>query len=195
MARPHVGVAKQVRLGGKALELMAAGLVDALTDLRRADCGGLAAQLLVFDRWHFDVDIDAVEQRARDAGPVAPDRRRRTRAFVLRIGEVAAGAGIHGGDEHEAGRVGQRDQGAGQGDGVVFEGLAQGFDDVGFEFGQLIEEEHAVVGQGDFAGARVGTAADEAGIGYGVLCGGSIGVFFLEISSSTLTNRLPSLIV
>ena len=37
------------------------------------------------------------------------------------------------------------------------------------KFGQLVEEEQAVVGQRDLAGARHDAAADEAGVGDGVV--------------------------
>ena len=83
--------------------------------------------------------------------------------------EVAAGAGVHGGGEHEAGGEGERHGGAGDGDVAVFERLAQDFENVAGEFGQLVEEEHAVVGEADFAGARDHAAADEAGVGDGVV--------------------------
>ena len=52
---------------------------------------------------------------------------------------------------------------------MVFERLAQGFDYVSAEFWEFVEEKHAVVGERDFAWARVGTAADESGIGHSPL--------------------------
>ena len=55
------------------------------------------------------------------------------------------------------------------GDGAVFEGLAEDLEDVAGELGELVEEEQAVVGEGDFAGAGDHAAADEAGVGDGVV--------------------------
>ena len=52
---------------------------------------------------------------------------------------------------------------------AVFEGLAQHFEDVAPELGELVEEEDAVVGQGDLAGPRDCAAAGEAGVGDGVV--------------------------
>ena len=43
-----------------------------------------------------------VEERPADAGAVSLDLWHGAAAFVARIAEVAAGAGIHGGHEHEA---------------------------------------------------------------------------------------------
>ena len=52
---------------------------------------------------------------------------------------------------------------------AVFERLAQDFEDVARELGELVEEEHAVVREADLAGARDHAAADEAGVGDGVV--------------------------
>ena len=54
---------------------------------------------------------------------------------------------------------------------AVFEGLAQNFENVAGEFGELVEEEDAVVGEGDFAGTGNGAAADETRVGDGVVRG------------------------
>ena len=71
----------------------------------------------------------------------------------------------------------RRHGGAGDGDHAVLEGLAEDFEDVAGELGELVEEEEAVVGEGDFAGARDHASADEAGVGYGVVGGaeGAVG--------------------
>ncbi|MEI2701471.1 MAG: hypothetical protein V9E83_03610 [Baekduia sp.] len=88
-------------------------------------------------------------------------------------GHVALGGRVHGGDEHEAG--GEADGGvrAGDGDDVVFEGLAERFEDDAGELGEFVEEEHAVVGEGDLAGARDHAAADDRGRAR--RCGGACG--------------------
>ena len=115
------------------------------------------------------MNIDAVEQRAGDLGHVALDHGRRAHALARLVVEVAAGAGIHGRGQHEARRKAERHGGAGDGDGVVFQRLAHDFEHVARELGQLVEEEQAVVGQRDFAGAGNDAAADQAGVGDGVV--------------------------
>ena len=52
-----------------------------------------------------------------------------------------------------------------------FERLAHGFQHAAFELGQLVEEQHAMVGEGDFAGGGIDIAAEQAGIGGGVMRG------------------------
>ena len=61
---------------------------------------------------------------------VALTMRRRAGALAGLVAEVAAGAGVHGGDEHEARGEADRHGGARDGDGAVLEGLAQDFEDV-----------------------------------------------------------------
>ena len=142
---------------------------DAGANLGRALGGRAAAQLLVLNGRHFDVDVDAVEQRAGDFGHVALDHGRGAHALARLVVEVAAGAWIHGGGQHEARRKGERHGGAGDGDGVVFERLAHDFEHVARKLRQLVEKEQAVVGQRDFAGARHDAAADQPRVGDGVV--------------------------
>ena len=56
------------------------------------------------DRGDLDLQVDAVEQRPADARLIAQHRVGCAAAGLRRIAELAAGAGVHGGDELEAGR-------------------------------------------------------------------------------------------
>jgi hypothetical protein len=60
---------------------------------------------------------------------------------------TTARAGVHRGDEGEAGGVGVSGDGAGEGDEPVLDGLAEGFEGIAAELGQLVQEEDAVVGE------------------------------------------------
>ena len=96
---------------------------------------------------------------------IALDLQRRAGAFLLRIGEKAAGTRIHRGDQHETRRIIDRAHGAGDGDVAVFERLAHDLENVAPEFRQLVEKQDAVVGERDFTRFRHRAAADEARIG------------------------------
>ena len=98
-------VADSVLEEAGVLEL--AGGEDAGADLGGAFGGGVAAELLVLDGGDFDVDVDAVEEGAADFGDVALDHGRGAHALAGLVVEVAAGAGVHGGGEHEAGGKGE----------------------------------------------------------------------------------------
>ena len=77
--------------------------------------------------------------------------------------------GVEGGYEDGFGGEGEGAGGAGDGDFAVFEGLAEDFEGGATEFGEFVEEEDSVVGEGDFARAGIGAAAEESGIGDGVV--------------------------
>lgn len=76
---------------------------------------------------------------------------------------MAAAAGVHGGDELHAGRIADMGGGAGDRDGACFERLAERIEDSALELGKLVEEQHAEMGEADFAGPRFGAAADKGG--------------------------------
>ena len=78
----------------EARELNDAGGVDALADFGGRFTGVFAGQFLIAQGRHFDLDVDAVEQRAGDFGAVALDLQRRAGAFLLRVGEIAAGTSL-----------------------------------------------------------------------------------------------------
>ena len=96
------------------------------------------------DRRHFDLNVDAIEERAGDAGTIALDLQRRADAFFLRVGEKAAGARVHRGDQHDTGGIIDRAEGAGDGDVAVFQRLPHDLEDVAPEFRQLVEEQDTV---------------------------------------------------
>ena len=117
------------------------------------------------------MEVDAVEQRAGDALAVVLDLSGGTAAIALGVTEVPAGAGVHGGHEHEVGGEGEAARGPRDGDAVVFERLPQNLEGGPAEFGQLVEKEDSVVGEGDFAGAWIGASAEEPGVRNGVVGG------------------------
>lgn len=93
------------------------------------------------------------------------DGNRGATAGVDRIGQVAAGAGIHGSHKHHPRGIGQGKQGTGDGDPAIFQRLAQDFQHVFFEFRQLVQEKYPVVGQRNFTRLGSRTAADETDVG------------------------------
>jgi len=83
--------------------------------------------------------------------------------------KLPARTGVHGGGEHETGGEGERHEGAGDGDGAVFERLAEDLEHVAGGLGQFVEEDQAVVREGDLAGTGDHAAADKASVGDGVV--------------------------
>jgi hypothetical protein len=52
---------------------------------------------------------------------------------------------------------------------AIFERLAHYLQHISLKLGQLVEEQHAVVPQRNFAGTRHGTASDQSGVTDGVV--------------------------
>jgi hypothetical protein len=74
-------------------------------------------------------------------------------------------ARVHRRDELEAGRQDQRAPDPDDRHAALLEGLTQRFEDVPPEFGQLVEEEDALVGAGDLARRQDRAAANHPGVG------------------------------
>ena len=75
-----------------------------LANIRTALCWFVGGQLLVADRYHLYVEVDAVHQRTGNLAQVVLYLVRFTGAGDGRVVVVAARTRIHGGDEHERGR-------------------------------------------------------------------------------------------
>jgi hypothetical protein len=84
-------------------------------------------------------------------------------ALRRRIAAGPAGAEVHRGDEDEASREESLAAHAGDRDRPVLERLPQCLERRPSELAQLVQEEHAAVGEGRLAGARTGAAADDRG--------------------------------
>lgn len=138
--------ARHLRVAVDALEVLVtlrlygSGFHHALADGRtRFACRG-GGEVGHADGGNFYLYVDAVEQRAGDFPHVFLYLRGRAVALVGGVVVVAAGAGVHGGHEHEG--AGERDGvlGAGDSDFAVFERLAERFEGGAGELRQFVKE-------------------------------------------------------
>lgn len=118
-----------------------------------------------------DDDINAIKDGAREAFAIGGDLSGATGTGMVGVAVVAAGAGVHSGDEDEVGGIGGMLVGAGKGDLPVFKGLAEGFKNIARIFGQLVKEENAAMGKGDFAGLKPVAATENSSGAGGVMRG------------------------
>jgi hypothetical protein len=144
ISRAHLGVSVNVSFL-KSLQLNDPRIIDPLADELRRFAGVAAGEILIAYRRHFDLNVDAVEERAGDPGAITLNLQRRADAFFLRIGKKAARARIHCGDEHDAGGVVDRAERTGDGDVAVFQRLPHDLEDVAPEFRQLVEEKNPII--------------------------------------------------
>lgn len=142
---------------------------DPLADDGRGLARGRRLQFAGWQGRHFQHQVDAVEQRAGELVVVAGDLLGRAAAAPVGVSVVAAGAGVHGRHELEAGRKLGPPGRPRDGDVAALEGLAQGLEHALLELGQLVQEQHPVVGQADLAGARRAAAAHQGRRGRGVV--------------------------
>ena len=156
-------------LGSVAFGLGLAGGGDAGGNGGAGFPGGGSGEFGGGDWVDVDDHVDAVEEGAADAGEVVFAAAGGFVAFAGGVAEVAAAAGVHGGDELESGGVGDVGAGAGDGGSSAFQGLAEGFEGGTGEFGEFVEEEDAAVGEADFAGPGAVAAAGEGGLGGAVM--------------------------
>lgn len=117
----------------EAVALQSAGSFDSGGDVRGAFAVAAVGQVAVFDRRHFDMDVDPVHQRAGDARAVAVDVTGGAGAGVCRVAQIAAGAGVKGRDQHHPCRIGHRGQGAGDGYPAILQRLPEDLQDMLFE--------------------------------------------------------------
>src|SRR3989475_8029709 len=102
VARRHVRVRIDPGPAGESLPLHHPRAIHPLPHRLARLAPALVRERAILHRWDLQVDVDAVEQRTRDAGEIALDPDRPAYAIVLGIAEVAAGTGIHRRGQHEA---------------------------------------------------------------------------------------------
>jgi len=99
--RGHLGVAVDAGFVLEAAFLQHPGGDDALADSGTGFAWGLAGHLLEIDGLHLDLQVDAVEQRARNLAHVVGALILVADALLLGVAIVPARARIHRGHEHK----------------------------------------------------------------------------------------------
>ena len=136
-----------------------AGGRDAGPDRVAAFAGTPRGEFVLGERRHLELEIDAIEQRTGDPAAVPRDLIGRAAAARARMSEIAARTRIHRGDELEHGRELRLPGRARHADLSGLERLAEHFEHVTIELGQLVEEQHAVHRHRDLARPRIAPAA------------------------------------
>ena len=143
--RCHLRVRIGFLLGFIARDLLLLRRNHPATYGRRIFRGRRSPQLFIFDGRHFDMNVDAIQQRPRNFRNVALDHWRRAVAFVAWIAKIPAGTWIRRRSQHEARWKSHRNRRARYSDRAIFQGLAHNLPHVALKFGQLVEKQYAVV--------------------------------------------------
>ena len=166
------GVAVTPRPGARAALHARAASTRARTEARRL-ARGAALQRRDLDRREHDVHVDAVEQRpaqlrAVARGPVSGEQAQRRGAVAQRSRTAQGFIAQTSERPRREGGLGVR---ARDGDDAVFEGLPERLEGAATELRELVEKEHAVVGQAHLARPRGVASADEPDLAHRVVRG------------------------
>lgn len=110
------------------------------------------------------MDVYTVKQRTGKPGLIFFGAFGRPAAFEGRIAEVAAAAGVHGGNQLKFGGINRVGIDARNSYIAVFQRLAQGFQRGAAEFWQFIQKQDAVVCERNFSGAALRPPPTKAGV-------------------------------
>src|SRR5205814_10388110 len=104
MLRSHARIAVRLGIVSKSRLLPIARSGYPLTNCTGRFLRPLARHITVLNRWHFDVEIDPIEQRSGNALPIALHLTRRTAALAFQIAEVITRTRDHRPHQHEFAR-------------------------------------------------------------------------------------------
>src|SRR5437667_6958989 len=169
MTSRHARIAVYSGVIAEALLLKLSRADNALANRTGSFLCAFAGNITIFDRGHFNVQIDAVEQRAGDSLAIALHLKRPATAFALQVAKIAAWTWIHRRNEHQLRRESDATCCAGHGDLPVFKRLAQYFQRRSLKLGQLIEKKDAVMGKAYFTRIRKRAAAEQPNVADGMM--------------------------
>ena len=130
---------------------------------RRRRLARRASELPRTGAGHGDDEVEAVEQSTRELVAEAREPLRRAGALCGRVASRTARAQVHRPDQLEARRKLCLAARAGDADHAVLERLAERLQRRPRELGELVEQQHAVVGEARLARPRAGAASDDRG--------------------------------
>ena len=157
----HLGVAVDALYINEALFLDLACLHYPFADDGAGLSGRGLGNLFKVEGHYLALQVYAVHQRAGNAVQIALNLSGAAYACFCGVVVIAARARVHAGNEHERTGIADAVLGAVDVDGAVLQRLSEHFQYGALEFGQLVEEQHTVMGQGNLARLWVLSSADE----------------------------------
>src|SRR5581483_8510390 len=152
MARRHPRVAVGLCIARESIVLLLPRACDSAPNWNGMFFRSIARDVAIFHRWHFNVQIDPIEEGTRDSLAVTLHLQRTAATFAFQVSEISTRAGVHRRNEHEFARKSQAARGPGDRHFYVLQRLPHHFERRTFEFGKLIEKKNAVVRETDLAG-------------------------------------------
>ena len=137
---------------------------NAFPNRARRLLGTFTRHVAIFDRWHLNVEINPVQQRAGDALAITLHLARAAPAFALQVAEVSTRARIHCRHQHEFARERDAAGSTRNRDASILQRLAHHFQGGPMKFRKLIEKEHAVMSKAHLTGIRNRAPSEQADI-------------------------------
>ena len=165
----HLSVAMNARMSVETGLLNLSGGDDAGTNVSRWFARRSLRDVLERYGRNFNLNVDAVHQRAGDARHIAGNLAGRADTRVRRVAVITTRTRVARRHKHE--RAGQRERVfcPADSDFAVFERLAHHFECLAVELCELVEKEHPMVGEADLTGLGVDAATDQGYFGDGVV--------------------------
>src|SRR5438046_6030125 len=104
MLRSHARIAVRLGIVSKSRLLPLARGGYPLTNCTGRFLQPFARHITILNRWHFDVEIDPIEQRSGNTLPITLHLSRAAAAFAFQIAEVTTRTRIHRCHQHEFAR-------------------------------------------------------------------------------------------
>src|SRR5437016_7223378 len=101
MLRSHARIAVRLGIVSKSRLLPLARSGYPLTNCTGRFLRPFARHITVLNRWHFDVEIDPIEQRSGNTLPISLHLTRAAAAFAFQIAEITARTRVHRRYQHE----------------------------------------------------------------------------------------------
>src|SRR6266550_7216179 len=157
----HARIAVRLGIVSKSRLLPLARSGYPLTNCTGGFLRPLARHITVFNRGHFDVEIDPIEQRSGNTLPISLHMTRTAAALAFQIGEVTARTRIHRRHQYKFARESNAPGRSRNGNASVLQWLSHHFQSGTMKFRQLVKKEDAVVREADFTGIWNCPAAEQ----------------------------------
>ena len=114
------------------------------------------------DRGNFNMHVNPIQQRAGNFGLIFRCAKRCSGAFLFFGAEIAAAAGVHGGNQLKSGRKSRMGMNTGNADAAILQRLAESLKCGAAELGEFVQKQNAVMSQRYFSGLAFASAADQS---------------------------------
>jgi hypothetical protein len=131
--------------------------------------GRVVRQFVEWNSGYFEMNVNPIEEWARDTGHVFLNLWRSAVAASSRVAPVTTGTRVCRRDQHEIGGEGGGPEGSRDGDDTVFEWLSHDFESFAIELWKLIQKQDPIVSFADFTGGWLASTTNQSSVADGMV--------------------------